>query len=164
MNSILEFVNHYSVLIFLFLLIIGLIYLFVRYKSIAFLILIPLVLLVGYAITNPLGNESNEVELVASGYFSFEKPTVVEFMSPTCMACVASKPTVSAMKEIYGDKVDFIEIDIRDPENMEKVTKYKVRSTPTFIMFDSEGKESFRFSGIAKSRIMQPNIDDIISN
>tara|TARA_B100001029_G_scaffold179666_1_gene190214 strand:- start:2733 stop:3227 length:495 start_codon:yes stop_codon:yes gene_type:complete len=164
LNSILEFVNHYSVLIFLFLLIIGLIYLFVRYKSIAFLILIPLVLLVGYAITNPLGNESNEVELVASGYFSFEKPTVVEFMSPTCMACVASKPTVSAMKEIYGDKVDFIEIDIRDPENMEKVTKYKVRSTPTFIMFDSEGKESFRFSGIAKSRIMQPNIDDIISN
>ncbi len=163
MNSILEFINHYSVLIFLFLLIIGLIYLYFRYKSSAFLILIPLVLLVGYAVANPTAKESSEVELVASGYFSFEKPTVVQFMSPTCMACVASKPTVSAMKEIYGDKVDFIEIDIRNAENMEKVIKYNVRSTPTFIMFDSKGKESFRFSGIAKSRIMQPNIDDIIS-
>ena len=121
MNSILEFINHYSVLIFLFLLIIGLIYLYFRYKSSAFLILIPLVLLVGYAVANPTAKESNEVELVASGYFSFEKPTVVQFMSPTCMACVASKPTVSAMKEIYGDKVDFIEIDIRNAENMEKI-------------------------------------------
>ncbi|MEC7880992.1 MAG: thioredoxin domain-containing protein [Chloroflexota bacterium] len=128
------------------------------------MILIPLVLLVGLAISNPLNEENNEVELVASGYFSFEKPTVVEFMSPTCMACVASRPTVSAMKEIYGDRVDFIEIDVRDTKNKDKVIKYKVRSTPTFIMFDSDGIESSRFSGIAKSRVMQPSIDDIVSN
>jgi thiol-disulfide isomerase/thioredoxin len=128
------------------------------------LILIPLVLLVGFAISNPLDKENNEIELVASGYFSFERPTVVEFMSPTCMACVASRPTVSAMKEIYGDRVDFIEIDVRDTKNKDKVIKYKVRSTPTFIMFDSDGIESSRFSGIAKSRVMQPSIDDIVSN
>ena len=67
------------------------------------MILIPLVLLVGLAISNPLDKKNNEIEIVASGYFSFDKPTVVEFMSPTCMACVASRPTVSAMKEIYGD-------------------------------------------------------------
>ncbi len=164
MNSIFEFINHYSVFIFLFLLIICLVYLYIRYKSSAFLILIPLVLLAGYAVANPLSKENNEVELAAAGYFSFEKPTVVQFMSPACMACVASKPTVYAMKEIYGDKVDFLEIDVRDAEHMEKIIKYKVKSTPTFIMFDSDGVETFRFSGIAKSRVMQPNIDDIISN
>ncbi len=164
MNSIFEFINHYSVLIIFSLLIIVLVYLYFRYRSSAYLILIPLVLLVGLAISNPLNEENNEVELVASGYFSFEKPTVVEFMSPTCMACVASRPTVSAMKEIYGDRVDFIEIDVRDTKNKDKVIKYKVRSTPTFIMFDSDGIESSRFSGIAKSRVMQPSIDDIVSN
>jgi len=164
LNSIFEFINHYSVLIIFSLLIIVLVYLYFRYRSSAYLILIPLVLLVGLAISNPLNEENNEVELVASGYFSFEKPTVVEFMSPTCMACVASRPTVSAMKEIYGDRVDFIEIDVRDTKNKDKVIKYKVRSTPTFIMFDSDGIESSRFSGIAKSRVMQPSIDDIVSN
>ena len=164
MNSIYEFINHYSVLILLLLLILGLIYLYIRYKSSAFLILIPLVFLAGYAVVNSSNQENNETNIVASGYFLFEKPTVVEFMSPTCMACVASRPTVSAMKEIYGDKVDFIEIDVRDTENQDKVIKYKVRSTPTFIMFDSDGVETFRFSGIAKSRVMQPNIEDIISN
>ncbi len=164
MNSIYEFINHYSVLILLLLLIGGLIYLYFRYKSSAYLILIPLVLLAGYAVVNASNQENNETKLVASGYFSFEKPTVVEFMSPTCMACVASRPTVSAMKEIYGDKVDFIEIDVRDTENKDKIIKYRVRSTPTFIMFDSNGVETSRFSGIAKSRVMQPKIDDIVSN
>ena len=164
MNSFFEFINHYSVLIFMSLLILILVYLYFRYKSSAYLILIPLVLLVGLAISNPLEKKNNEIEIVASGYFSFDKPTVVEFMSPTCMACVAARPTVSAMKEIYGDKVDFIEIDVRDTENKDKIIKYKIRSTPTFVMFDSDGIESSRFSGIAKSRIMQPNIDAIISN
>ena len=51
-----------------------------------------------------------------------------------------------------------------DTENKDKIIKYKIRSTPTFVMFDSDGNESSRFSGIAKSRIMQPNIDAIISN
>ena len=93
-------------------------------RIISSIILIPLVLLVGLAISNPLDKKNNEIEIVASGYFSFDKPTVVEFMSPTCMACVASRPTVSAMKEIYGDRVDFIEIDVRDTENKDKIIKY----------------------------------------
>ena len=135
---------------------------FYKTKSNVFLVLIPLVLIIGFVTVNQITPDSHQSEIKTSGLFSIEKPTVVEFMSPTCMACLASKPTVSAMKEIYRDRVDFIEIDVRDSEFKDKILKYNIRVTPTFVMFNSDGNESFRFSGIAKSRIMQPEIDNII--
>ena len=68
------------------------------------------------------------------------------------------------MKELYSDKIKFITVNIKDSESMGLIKKYNVRSTPTFIMFNSEGIEKTRFSGLARSKIMQTNIQMIIEN
>tara|TARA_B100000902_G_C27202573_1_gene859867 strand:+ start:400 stop:642 length:243 start_codon:yes stop_codon:yes gene_type:complete len=80
------------------------------------------------------------------------------------MACIYSRPTVSAMKDMYENKIKFITINVKESDSMELVRKYNVRSTPTFIMFGSDGIEKTRFSGLARSKTMQSNIEMIIEN
>ena len=139
-------------------------YLYVRNKSNIFLVAIPIVALFGFLAINVASPNDSPENIKTSGFLSQEQPTIVEFMSPTCMACLASKPTVSAMKDLYGDKIKFVEIDVTKQEYKDDARQYGVSTTPTFVMFDSQGEEKYRFSGIAKSRIMDPEIKKLIEN
>ena len=139
-------------------------YLFLKTRSYAFLLFLPIVIIAGLAVINNATPNQLEPEIKSAGFFIFEQPTVVEFMSPSCMACIYSRPTVSAMKDKFSDQIDFITVNVKETDAMDLVIKYKVRSTPTFIMFGSDGLEKTRFSGLARSRIMQKNIEMIIEN
>ena len=139
-------------------------YLFLKTRSYAFLFILPIVTFAGLVVINYATPDELEAEIKSAGFFKIDQPTVVEFMSPSCMACIYSKPTVSAMKDKFSGQVDFISVNVKEAEAMDLVIKYKVRSTPTFIMFGSDGLEKTRFSGLARSRIMQKNIEMIIEN
>jgi len=145
-------------------LIIFLSYLFLKTRSYAFLFILPILTIAGLVVINNSTPEKLESEVKSAGFFIIEQPTVVEFMSPSCMACIYSRPTVSAMKDIFSDQVDFIAVNVKESEAMDLVLKYKVISTPTFIMFGSDGLEKTRFSGLARSKIMQESIEMIIEN
>ncbi len=159
-----EFINQNSVLIVLIALLIFISYLFLKTKSYAFLFILPIVTIAGLAVINNATPDQLGPEIKSAGFFTIDQPTVVEFMSPSCMACIYSKPTVSAMKDKFSDQVDFITVNVKESEAMDLVIKYKVRSTPTFIMFGSDGLEKTRFSGLARSKIMQTSIEMIIEN
>ena len=139
-------------------------FLFYKTKSLAFIFLIPIIAFAGYSMINYAEPEKIDGEIKAAGFFSIDQPTVIEFMSPSCMACIYSRPTVSTMKELYSGEIEFITVNVKDSESMELIKKYNVRSTPTFIMFSSDGIEKTRFSGLARSKIMQSNIEMIIEN
>ena len=139
-------------------------YLFLKTRSYAFLLFLPIVTFAGLVVINYATPDELEAEIKSAGFFKIDQLTVVEFMSPSCMACIYSKPTVSAMKDKFSGQVDFISVNVKEAEAMDLVIKYKVRSTPTFIMFGSDGLEKTRFSGLARSRIMQKNIEMIIEN
>ena len=159
-----EFINQNSVLIALVALIIFISYLFLKTRSYAFLLILPIIIIASLVVINNSTPEKLEQEIKSAGFFIIEQPTVVEFMSPSCMACIYSRPTVSAMKDKFSDQVDFIVVNVKESEAMDLVIKYKVRSTPTFIMFGSDGLEKTRFSGLARSKIMQENIEMILEN
>ena len=159
-----EFINQNSVLIALVALIIFISYLFLKTRSYSFLFILPIITIAGLVVINDSTPEKLEQEIKSAGFFIIDQPTVVEFMSPSCMACIYSRPTVSAMKDKFSDQVDFIVVNVKESEAMDLVIKYKVRSTPTFIMFGSDGLEKTRFSGLARSKIMQESIEMILEN
>ena len=139
-------------------------YLFLKTRSYAFLFILPIVTFAGLVVINYATPDELEAEIKSAGFFKIDQPTVGECMSPSCMACIYSKPTVSAMKDEFSGQVDFISVNVKEAEAMDLVIKYKVRSTPTFIMFGSDGLEKTRFSGLARSKITQKNIEMIIKN
>ena len=159
-----EFINQNSVLIALVALIIFISYLFLKTRSYSFLFILPIITIAGLVVINDSTPEKLEQEIKSAGFFIIEQPTVVEFMSPSCMACIYSRPTVSAMKDKFSHQVDFIVVNVKESEAMDLVLKYKVRSTPTFIMFGSDGLEKTRFSGLARSKVMQESIEMILEN
>lgn len=71
------------------------------------------------------------------------KNTLIFFTGKWCSPCRIMKREVFAdnkvMKVINSELVPVI-IDIDDPNNIELVMKYKVSSTPTTIIIDSQGK------------------------
>ena len=159
-----EFINQNSVLIALVALITFISYHFLKTRSYASLLILPIIIIASLVVINDSTPEKLEQEIKSAGFFIIEQPTVVEFMSPSCMACIYSRPTVSAMKDKFSDQVDFIVVNVKESEAMDLVLKYKVRSTPTFIMFGSDGLEKTRFSGLARSKIMQESIEMILEN
>ena len=106
-----------------------------------FLLILPIIIIASLVVINDSTPEKLEQEIKSAGFFIIDQPTVVEFMSPSCMACIYSRPTVSAMKDKFSNQVDFIVVNVKESEAMDLVLKYKVRSTPTFIMFGSDGLE-----------------------
>ncbi len=65
------------------------------------------------------------------------KPVLVDFWAEWCGPCRQLTPTIDAIAEEMGDKVDVYKVNI--DENPEAPSKYGVRSIPTLILF-KDGK------------------------
>ncbi len=62
-----------------------------------------------------------------------EKPTLVDFWASWCAPCKAIAPVIEEMAENYGDKVNFVKMNVDD--NPSTPGKYGVRGIPTLILF-----------------------------
>ena len=62
-----------------------------------------------------------------------DKPTLVDFWASWCAPCKAIAPVIEEMAESYGDKVNFVKMNVDD--NPSTPGKYGVRGIPTLILF-----------------------------
>ena len=91
----------------------------------------------------PLMDNSRAVqEMIGAGV-----PTLLEFQSPYCMACTAIAPRVDQLETELGDQIHIIRLNVQDPVGRELSAVYHFEFTPTFIFFDSQGKELWRQVG-----------------
>ena len=72
-------------------------------------------------------------------------PRVLDLGADKCMACKAMEPVLEKLREEYKGKlqVDFIDVW----KNPDEAKKYNIRSIPTQIFFDKNGKEISRHIG-----------------
>lgn len=71
--------------------------------------------------------------------------TVVDLGAKTCIPCKMMVPVLDAMGKEYQGKASVIFIDVR--ENPDQATKFGIRSIPTQIFFNKDGKEVYRHEG-----------------
>jgi thioredoxin 1 len=74
-------------------------------------------------------------------------PRMVDFGSKQCRACKAMEPVLENCKEKYSDKFETEFIDVWQPENQTLAKAREIKSIPTQIFFNEEGKELFRNTG-----------------
>ena len=91
------------------------------------------------------------------------KPRFIEFWSPSCMTCLASKPVVYGLKEDFGEKFDFFSLSTSDNQNRDAFLDYGIRAVPTFIIEDSKGEILFRSSGRANNKVFQSRFEEILN-
>lgn len=83
------------------------------------------------------------------------KPVLLEFWATWCTSCQAMMPTLTRMRERYGDAVDFYGVNVTISETRDGVREYVKQHAPPFVvLYDEEGVAARAYDPPATSYIV----------
>ena len=78
------------------------------------------------------------------------RPVLVDFFATWCGPCAWIVPTLRALREEYGDRVEIVKVDV--DEATELATSLRIASVPTVILFEG-GVEVERSLGVEPEKV-----------
>ncbi|MCP3901121.1 MAG: thioredoxin [Desulfobacteraceae bacterium] len=88
-----------------------------------------------------------------------ELPIMVDFWAPWCGPCKAIGPTVEALEETYGEKMNFVKVNV--DENPVVPSKYGIQAIPTLIFF-KDGEVVDKITGMVAKEKLEEAIKNVI--
>ena len=80
-------------------------------------------------------------ELISSS----DVPVIVDFFAEWCGPCKTMSPILKQVKDMQGDKVRIVKVDV--DKNNALAKQYSLQAVPTLMMFRN-GKQMWRQSGV----------------
>lgn len=87
-------------------------------------------------------------------------PTVVHFSAPWCGPCERVRRVVGEVCADLGD-VAHVEIDL--DANPAAARRFSVLSLPTTLIFDADGQQRYRASGVPKSADLRSALEPLLA-
>ncbi|MGD1901116.1 MAG: thioredoxin domain-containing protein [Geitlerinemataceae cyanobacterium] len=91
-----------------------------------------------------------------------EKPTLLEFYADWCTSCQALAPSLQKLHDEYGDRVDFVALDIDDPQWREQVATFKATGVPQLTFLDRSGSAIDTIVGKVPASILDRAIQRLL--
>lgn len=88
-----------------------------------------------------------------------EKPTLVEFYANWCTTCQAMAKDMSALKQDYGDRVNFVMLNVDNTKWLPEMLKYRVDGIPHFVFLDAQGNDLASTIGEQPRTVMAANLE-----
>jgi len=88
-----------------------------------------------------------------------EKPVLVDFSAEWCRPCQMMPPILKELKEMAGDSVTILKLDI--DRNPTVAAAFQVLSVPTLILF-KRGEQKWRQSGVTDARHLKAALDKVL--
>ena len=93
------------------------------------------------------GASSEPEAVVAAEEGRLGRAALVWFHAEWCHVCQEIAPDMATIREDYGTDIAFVKVDIDDPEADTVERRFNVRGTPTFVLFDAEGRTAGHLPG-----------------
>eukprot|EP00741_Cyanophora_paradoxa_P008137 tig00001264_g7874.t1 len=119
---------------------------------------------VGVAASNPSGNAPTlktlaERSVAIEAALGNGKPTVLEFYANWCDGCKAMVPDVLALEDKFGDKVNFVMLNVDSPQTFAEIDKYDVDGIPHFEFLSGAGKDLGHAIGKMPRAVIEANLN-----
>ncbi|QZZ19779.1 thioredoxin family protein [Leptothermofonsia sichuanensis E412] len=87
-----------------------------------------------------------------------DKPTLMEFYANWCTSCQAMAPDMNALKQQYGDRVNFVMLNVDNTKWLPEILSYRVDGIPHFVFLDRDGQAVAQAIGELPRSIMEANL------
>lgn len=89
------------------------------------------------------------------GQYIGKKPVFLEFWATWCELCEQLLPRVRAAKAAYGDKVEFLGVNVTVNQSRDRVRRYLEKHQPPFrTLYDEEGTSTRAYEAPATSYVV----------
>ncbi len=81
-------------------------------------------------------------------------PIVLELYSEYCLGCMAQSSAVNALESALGERAAVLRLSIHTEVGRALWVRYQGETTPTFIIFDGEGREVRRTNAVPSAALV----------
>jgi len=90
------------------------------------------------------------------------KPTVIDFWAPWCENCRVAAPTLQAVEEEYGERVNFIMVNADDGD-WPLISLFGVDSIPHLALISGEGDVETALIGPMSRNVLRADLDALLN-
>ncbi len=87
-----------------------------------------------------------------------EKPTLMEFYADWCSSCQAMAPAMAQLKTDYGDRVNFVMLNVDNEKWLPEVVTYRVDGIPHFVYLQADNETVAQAIGEQPKSILEENL------
>ncbi|NES80976.1 MAG: thioredoxin fold domain-containing protein [Moorea sp. SIO2B7] len=89
------------------------------------------------------------------------KPTLIEFYADWCTSCQSLAPTLKSLHQKYSDRINFVMINIDQPQWTPQLKEYQVSGVPQITLLDSEHSIVNTFVGLLPKTVLATDLENL---